>query len=799
MYSLKSYFSLVILAALISLLTACGGAESRKAEYMEQAEESFAAQDYDKAKLGYKNAIQIDPKDAEPRIGLAKVLVATQSWREAAAQYKGALQADPENTEAAIELGKLLLLARGSDQALEQAEKVLLKDPSNIDALTLKAAVSAQQGKRGEALASLEKGYKTNPSHHDQAVLYSTLLMETQQYDTAMDVLASALENSGKPNDLLSLRARLFDQLDEVDSAVKDYEALVSENTSEFVHKQKLVSYLVQKGRMQDAIAKLETYISDDEVSIEPRKALVDLLVGQKKYDEAEEKLIAYVKAFPEEQEFATGIGRLKLIRGDIPGAVKQFESVVAADKGKPAAVVAQVELAKIDVSKGDKAGALVRLSDVLLENPNNSESLLLRGQLYISQNNYVDAINDFRTALNNQPDNPVVMKLLASAHRAANELALAENYIKQLVRRFPSDLALKNDLASVFGAMGKSEQAIEVRQSIQLAQPTNSINLTELANLYSRTGRVNELHSVADMLEGIPSSKSAGLYFKGLSLQMQSKHTDAISFFDKAIANTPEAIEPMSAKVKSLIALNKNAEAIDWLNTLIEEGVNVSLASNFRGEIELLEQKIDSAKKSFSESINHNKEWITPRKNLALAYRANGKIEEAISVLEEAIAEVPGAILLRTELAQLLEASKDVDGAIAQYEILMEKVGAPLAANNLAMLLVTYKQDEASLERAATVAETLRGSTNPMFMDTLGWVYFKRAQIDLALPLIREAASRAPEVAQINYHLALAYNEKQNSEAAIEYLEKALSTGDSFIGKSNAETLLKALKQSRS
>ena len=83
------------------------------------------------------------------------------------------------------------------------------------------------------------------------------------------------------------------------------------------------------------------------------------------------------------------------------------------------------------------------------------------------------------------------------------------------------------------------------------------------------------------------------------------------------------------------------------------------------------------------------------------------------------------------------------------------------------------------------------------MFMDTLGWVYLKRSQIDLAFPLIKEAANKAPEVPQINYHLALAYKEKQDVQSAITHLERALESGQSFAGRSEAEGLLTSLKKS--
>ena len=117
------------------------------------------------------------------------------------------------------------------------------------------------------------------------------------------------------------------------------------------------------------------------------------------------------------------------------------------------------------------------------------------------------------------------------------------------------------------------------------------------------------------------------------------------------------------------------------------------------------------------------------------------------------------------------------------------------LIANNLAMLLVTYKTDEQSLDKAISVIEVLRGEENPLFLDTMGWVYYKNDQHDLALPLIKQAAENAPDVAQIQYHLALTYHGKNDLAQTIKYLEKALDFNQNFTGKAEAEELLAKLK----
>ena len=74
---------IILIIALVSTIAGCGGAESRKEKYLASAQEYYDNDDCAKAKLEFKNVLQIDPKDAQGRVGLARCLIQEQEWRNA--------------------------------------------------------------------------------------------------------------------------------------------------------------------------------------------------------------------------------------------------------------------------------------------------------------------------------------------------------------------------------------------------------------------------------------------------------------------------------------------------------------------------------------------------------------------------------------------------------------------------------------------------------------------------------------------------------------------------------------------
>jgi tetratricopeptide (TPR) repeat protein len=223
-------------------------------------------------------------------------------------------------------------------------------------------------------------------------------------------------------------------------------------------------------------------------------------------------------------------------------------------------------------------------------------------------------------------------------------------------------------------------------------------------------------------------------------------------------------------------------------------------IAHKLKGELLLAMEKPDAAVAADQETVKDFPAWAEAYAALALAQLVSKHNEEAISTLQLGIQKAQSPESLIIELASLYERSSRPDAAIALYQGILEKTpAAPYALNNLAMLLVTYKSDAASLARAQKLSDQLASSSMVSVMDTRGWVKFKSGDFHGAESLLQQAVDKAPDAPEFRYHLGMAQLKSGESQAAAQNLEAAVKANKPFSGLDDARATLAQLKKSGS
>jgi Flp pilus assembly protein TadD len=111
-----------------------------------------------------------------------------------------------------------------------------------------------------------------------------------------------------------------------------------------------------------------------------------------------------------------------------------------------------------------------------------------------------------------------------------------------------------------------------------------------------------------------------------------------------------------------------------------------------------------------------------------------------------------------------------------------------------LAIVLAESGKAPDSVVRFITTARA-SDPFSPEIADALGWVLFLQAQYVPALAALKDAVAKLPADPSVAYHIGMAYTKTGDAASARRELQRAIDSPDSFVGKSDAQKALAALK----
>jgi Flp pilus assembly protein TadD len=204
---------------------------------------------------------------------------------------------------------------------------------------------------------------------------------------------------------------------------------------------------------------------------------------------------------------------------------------------------------------------------------------------------------------------------------------------------------------------------------------------------------------------------------------------------------------------------------------------------------------KVAEAQEAFRAAIALAPKWWIPYRDLAGAQLASKNPDEAMATLRNGQAVVEQADLLGAYTASILERLGKPDAAIAQYEESLRRFPqSSVLANNLAVMLATYKTDRASLDHARELSARFAESANPSFLDTYGWVLYKHGEAAASVPVLQRVVAKVPNEPLARYHLGMALSQAGSSTEARDNLSRAVNSGTKFSGLEEAKAMLDKL-----
>jgi tetratricopeptide (TPR) repeat protein len=753
----------VALVLLTILVAACGGGESRKEDHLQKGQAFLAERNYAKARVEFRNALQIDPKDASARTGAGVAAERLGEFEEAAKLYRAAIAADAGQELARANLARMLLGGGAPDQALKVLAPGLEANPNSAKLLSVRAAATATSDPTA-ARRDADAAYAQAPQDPDVVAVLASLQWRAGQREQAFALLDQTIAAVPDALELRDMRIQLALLNGDVAAAERGLEEFIKRDPASIEQRNRLAQVYLIQGKVDPALETLRGIVALEPRSIAAKSTLIGVLAERKSRAEADRALQEFLAAEPDNYELQLEAGRYYESQQRYVEARKTYEALAAAASGRPQSARARSRLALLAIRDGDAKTAMALVDQLLAENPADGEALVTRSQLALDRGDTQTAVNDLRTALRDRPDSVPLASALARAYLQAGDATLAEQVLRDAVRANPADADAKLALAQFLVNQQRGAQATPLLEQLVAEQPTNAIAIEALFRQQMFTGDAVAAERTAGLLAALPGRRTSGRLFGGLALEGQKRFEDARKVYEQAAIDDPESVEPIVALARLDATLGKPEAAVAQVDRGLARAAQLRkdglpLLHSLRGDLLLrLGGREQEALSAYAEAARLAPAAAAGWRGQAAALALSGDGPQAIAVLERGLTATNRAPDLVLDLATRYQlAGRNADAEKLYEQLTLAQPGNLIARNNLAMLLLADPPDTARTARALEIAAPLADARDPSLLDTWGWALHRAGRHADAVKVLGTAAGLAPQSAEIRYHLGFA------------------------------------------
>ena len=764
----------LLAAALAALLVAgCGGAEERKAKYLERGKAFIAEENWDKARVEIKNVLQIDPKSAEAYYLLGRVEEKKQEWAKAYGAYSKAVELDPEMVDARSRLAQIHLLqavamkanndrdgeAKALGQVQTEIDEILKRDAEHAGALTLRANMLMREGKADEAIAVAEKVVKNDPDYGPAAGLLASLYTQKGKTAEAEKLLLAASAAAEDPLPVRLQLAQHYARQKNTAAAEKIMREIIASRPDELQYRIQLAQLLLQTDQLEKAEAVMREAVAADPKDAQRYLMIADMYTSRKNPEAAVAYLRESIEQQPELSELRLGLARLYEQAKKPDEAKRVYETMVAHYGEEPPGLVARNRLAVMLGEAGDTETASKLIEEVLAVNPKDGDALVIKGRLAMQRSDFDTAVTSFRAALRDQPDSVFILHLLAEAQLRNGDAELAGDNLRRAVEVAPQNADARIKYARYLITRKELVRALEQIDAVLDKDADNADAIAAKSEVLAAKGDLAAVkEQLAKLKQAAPDNPEASLRLARVN--MAEGDTAA------ALAEVDAVLQRDGANTQALI-----------LKTDI-----LATTKDFAA--------LEAAIKQLKEAAPKNPEGFF---RMGRYLRSKNDIDGALKEYEQgyALAEGAGKTALLTEIVNTQLAAGQAEQAQARVEaVLSQEPEHPSAYDLLGVVHMARKDYKAA--EAAFAKQLQRNPNSQMVYTQLASSRERQGDRAGAIAAFEQGLGVLKDDVSLMVGLAGAHERNGDIEAAVALYEKVLAKqADNAVAVNNLAALL--------
>lgn len=441
--------------------------------------------DFDKALAAANALVKKQPSSAVAYNALGSVYMLKGDLKAARTALEKAVTLDPEFITAAFNLARIDRAEGNYDAAKKRLNQILAKNPkSDLALLGLADLLVATKASPAEVTAAIQKAVDADPNSVSARLALIQYLASQKDWKAALNAAQAAQAAIPDTPSILEAMAALQQAAGENNLAVETYGQLAKLSGDNPLPLIKMAGVQSTLKDYSGAITSLKAALA---LAPDSSAVWVSLATAYMNANRIEEGLADARRLQKERPSKAAGFaleGELQAARKQIPEAAAAYRNALA--RGPvPYSVIRQYTLLST-LDKADEAKALAQ--KWLKDNPKDVQVRAFLGQERLAKGDYKGAVPLYRAALENDPNNVMLLNNLAWSLAESNDPKAVE-VAERAYRIAPKVPEVADTYGWILVQKGDTARGIELlRQAVELA-PKDAEKRLHLAQALLKSG----------------------------------------------------------------------------------------------------------------------------------------------------------------------------------------------------------------------------------------------------------------------------------------------------------------------
>ncbi len=492
------------------------------------------------------------------------------------------------------------------------------------------------------------------------------------------------------------------------------------------------------RGNLKEALSKFQlAYNLDPNSFLGGKLIAAQSTVGN--FEEALSEARRMVLLYPKSAHLRILYGQLLGRNSQFVKGIDQLKIAIDLDPGLEDAYIQLISYYQETGRTKDALEVALKFSRAI---PSSVAAWSVLSRLYILASDKARALSAAKKAFDMQSSNPELILIYAYTLELNKRTAQAVGLYDKIFRLNPANEELARRMLRLYREMGGLKEALALLNEMSSTEEGNrpGVHIQRVLILWELKDFPAAASLASEMVERFPRSDRL-IYLAGLAQERVEDFDAALQYY-KNIPQESEFVGPANFRIAIVLRSKKRLdEALQVATELIAD-------KTVRWEAYLLLAGVQSDLERFDDavdSLNLGLEHYPQHPRLLFIRGVN---EERAGQLEACIATMKEVIKVNPEESA--------------------------AYNYLGYLYAEQGRNLVEAEKLILRALQIKPNDG-YYLDSLGWVYFKKGQLNRALETLMRALKVIPNEGVVLEHVGDVYEKKGDKAKALEYYEKAL------------------------